>query len=319
MSQESELRNLNTTCSPGKTNQNKINSKIRKKMSMIAKTEKNLASNLPVSKSNLSIKSIIKDLQDLDKNLITKNELEVMKAKMTMLEEENSRLKAGLQATEADRKLYYNQFHQNVKEVCDLKTENESLKAEISSLKMTEQSNIEEIACSSFQSAIPVNNTGSEDGREQEIQDVVPTLAIEDRIDDVASAEPSGLDQATSSNSKRPSKNDISTEPEKKKTKIQPIEIIKLWKCTTEPCTGNRFDTIEHLRSHIVECHPDRKFMCNRCPFSTKDRWNMKEHAQKHVTADLKCNGVEGAKQCSLCNIYFRTGSAKTHHNKKYH
>ena len=288
-------------------------------MSMIAKTEKNLVSNLPVSKSTLSIKSIIKDLQDLDKSLITKNEMEAMKAKMKKLEEENSRIKSELQATEADRKLYYNQFHQNVKENCELKAENESLKAELASLKMTEQSNIEEIACSSFQSAIPVNDTGSEDGREPEIQDAAPILAIEDRIDDVESAEPLESDRATSSNSKRPSTNDISIEPEKKKTKIQPVEIIKLWKCTTDPCSDNRFETIEHLRSHIVDCHPERKFMCDRCPFSTRDRWNMKEHAQKHVTADLKCNGVEGAKQCSLCNIFFRTGSAKTHHNKKYH
>ena len=82
---------------------------------MITKTEKNLTSNLPVSKSPLSIKSIIKDLQELDKNLITKKELDAMKAKMKMLEEENLRIKAELQATEADRKLYYNQFHQNVK------------------------------------------------------------------------------------------------------------------------------------------------------------------------------------------------------------
>ena len=278
---------------------------------MIAKTEKILTSNLPVSKSPVSIKSIIKDLQDLDKNLITKKELDAIKAKIKMLEEENLRIKAELQATEADRKLYYNQFHQNVKENYDLKTENESLKAEINSLKMTEESNIEEIACSSFQSAIPINETESEDGDEQENHDEAPVLAIEDRNDVVQSAAPLGL--------KRSSANDISTEPEKKKTKIQPIEIIQLWKCTTEPCTGNRFDTIEHLRSHIVECHPERKFMCDRCPFSTKDRWNMKEHTQKHVTADLKWNGVEGAKQCSLCNIYFRTGSAKTHHNNKYH
>ena len=176
---------------------------------------------------------------------------------------------------------------------------------------MTEESNVEEIACSSFQSAIRIIETESEDGDEQENQDEAPVLAIENRNDVVQSAGPLGL--------KRPSANDISTEPEKKKTKIQPIEIIQPWKCTTEPCTVNRFDTIEHLRSHIIECHPEMKFMCDRCPFSTKDRWHMNKHAQKHITDDLKCNGVEGAKQCSLCNIYFCVASAKTHHNKKYH
>ena len=50
---------------------------------MIAKTEKNLAANVAVSKPPLSIKSIIKDLQDLDKSLITKNELESMKRKIS--------------------------------------------------------------------------------------------------------------------------------------------------------------------------------------------------------------------------------------------
>merc|ERR1711917_89276 len=107
--------------------------------------------------------------------------MQAMKSRLKMLEEENSRIKDELQATEADRKLYYNQFHQNVKEVCELKAENETLKAEISSLKMTEQSNIEVIACSSFQSAIPVNDTRSEDGHEDEIQAIAPTLAIKDR------------------------------------------------------------------------------------------------------------------------------------------
>ena len=126
-------------------------------MSMIAKTEKNLAANVAVSKPPLSIKSIIKDLQDLDKSLITKNELESMKRKISELELENSRIKNELEATEADRKLYYNQFHQNVKELSAVKAENQSLKAEISSLKTTD-----EVRCSSFQSAIPINDSGSE-------------------------------------------------------------------------------------------------------------------------------------------------------------
>ena len=122
-------------------------------MSMIAKTEKNLAANVAVSKPPLSIKSIIKDLQDLDKSLITKNELESMKRKISELELENSRIKNELEATEADRKLYYNQFHQNVKELSAVKAENQSLKAEISALKTTDDS---------FQSAIPINDSGSE-------------------------------------------------------------------------------------------------------------------------------------------------------------
>ena len=52
-------------------------------MSLITKTERNLAKNVPVSRSgSLSIKSIIKDLQDLDKSLITKKEVGEMKMEL---------------------------------------------------------------------------------------------------------------------------------------------------------------------------------------------------------------------------------------------
>ena len=155
---------------------------------MIAKAEKNLAANRPGSKAALSIQSIIKDLQDLDKSLITKNELEAMKTKMKKLEDENSRMKTELQATEADRKLYYNQFHQNVKELNDLK----------------------------------------------------------------------------------------------------------------------------------AESHSERKFLCGRCPYATKERGKLNEHEQKHIENDLKYSGVEGAKKCTLCDVFF-SGSGLTHHNKRFH
>ena len=124
---------------------------------MITKTEQNLTANMPASRAPLSIKSIIKDLQDLDKSLVTENEVEAMMTKMQKLEDENSRIKTEMEAMEADRKLYYNQFHQNVKELNELKVENEFLKAEISSLKKTEdffseESNIAANVCSTFQS-----------------------------------------------------------------------------------------------------------------------------------------------------------------------
>ena len=51
-------------------------------MSLTPKTERNLAGNIPVSRSALSIKSIIKDLQELDKSLTTKKEFEEMKMEL---------------------------------------------------------------------------------------------------------------------------------------------------------------------------------------------------------------------------------------------
>ena len=56
---------------------------------MPLKSEPNVVGNIPTSLPVTSIKSIVKDfqkslrdLQDLDKTLVTKNELEIMKAKM---------------------------------------------------------------------------------------------------------------------------------------------------------------------------------------------------------------------------------------------
>ena len=104
----------------------------------MTKTERNLATNVPVSRSgSLSIKSIIKDLHDLDKILITKKEVGEMKMELKKLKEENARIKADLEATEADRMLYYNQYHQNGKELRALKAENKLLKEENEQLKQS--------------------------------------------------------------------------------------------------------------------------------------------------------------------------------------
>ena len=281
-------------------------------MSMIAKTEKHLAANRPGSKAALSIQSIIKDLQDLDKSLITKNQLEAMKTKMKHLEEENSRMKTELQATEADRKLYYNQFHQNVKELNMMKAENQSLKEEIASLKMTEASNTEEITCSSFQSAIPVHESRSEIDDSEENQENFEQVSTLLAID-------SGNKVTAGIGSKRTISNEEPSEPNNKKAKIQNIHVMQLWKCTIQPCEENRFTLVEDLRSHIVDCHPERKFVCNRCPFSTTARSNLKEHERCHITNDLKYNGVEGAKKCALCDIYFNNNGNLTKHNQMFH
>ena len=134
-------------------------------MSTTVKTESNIATNVPGSKPSLSIKSIIEDLQDLEKSLITRNELEAMKTKIKKLEEENSRINRELRETEADKRLYYNQFHQNVKELDEQKAENGSLKAENDSLKTEIGSLKAKITCSN-----PDENNRQNDWRKTTLQ-----------------------------------------------------------------------------------------------------------------------------------------------------
>ena len=86
------------------------------------------------AKNSLSIDSVVKDLNELKKSLIPKNEIEAIKIEKKKLEEENSRMKTELQSLEEDKKLYYNQFHRNVKELNELKSENGSLQEKNDSL-----------------------------------------------------------------------------------------------------------------------------------------------------------------------------------------
>ena len=72
-----------------------------------------------------------------------KKEFGEMKMELKKLKEENARIKADLEATEADRMLYYNQYHQNGKELRALKAETKILKEENESLKQS--SNVQEL------------------------------------------------------------------------------------------------------------------------------------------------------------------------------
>ena len=282
---------------------------------MITKTEQNLTANMPASRAPLSIKSIIKDLQDLEKSLLMNNELEALKTKMKKLEDENSRMKTEMEAMEADRKLYYNQFHQNVKELNELKVENESLKAEISSLKKTEDPNIGENVCSTFQSPISVNENISDS--EKDYIETTPTLPTEDISVEI---EPSELEQLNGRGHKRPRPGQEQDISDVKKAKIELVQTFGVWKCIHKPCNARnlRFDTIEELRSHTAEIHPERKFMCDKCSFSSPRLKKLKEHEQKHKrTFDSKFK-VEGAKICTHCDIIY-PGNYLLIHNNAYH
>ena len=146
---------------------------------MIPKTEQNVFKNIPTSRSAVSLDSVIKDLQDLRKNWISKKEMEIMQAKMKKLESENTKLKTDLATKEEKRLRYYNLYHENLKEVTEMKAENELLKAEIEKMKtpaITEDNQATEVSSSSFQSALPVNDTRSDN--EEEVPVAGPLLAI---------------------------------------------------------------------------------------------------------------------------------------------
>ena len=184
---------------------------------MIPKTEQNVNINVPASKSSISFKTVakdfqkaLKDLQYLEKKCVVKQEMEALIAKMKKLEQENGtlkvelesmqvlkkenlKLKADLVAKEENRLLYNNAFDQKVKEVAELNAENGALKAKIASfegsieplIEEIEQADrpIQELTSSSIQSAIPVNDTGSDEEISHEIPEAAQLLAICDQYD----------------------------------------------------------------------------------------------------------------------------------------
>ena len=306
---------------------------------MEAKTEQNVIGNVPASRSTLSIKSIvkdfkksIKDLQYLDKDLILKSELEAMKEKQKKLVEENSslktdildhsasteklrdeneRLKAELEATERDRMVYYNQYHQNGKEVRKLKTEverlknkNQALEDENEYLKQTEPlpaptENANDLqhdrSSSSIASAVPIDDS------ESDVDEVITNTQPEHAFCETDVG--------------------IEGQPDAKRPRLElqdtELGVELKWKCML--CKTLRFKTIEEVRSHTKTSHPERKHFCNTCPYTTYHKLNLKKHLDQHQTNEMKYKGSESAVFCSLCNVTFGTTKRLTLHQNYYH
>ena len=282
-------------------------------MSMIPKTERNVIVNVRVSRSAVSFESIMKDLQDLRKNVATRSEIAALEAKMKKLGKENQKIKADLlvketelAATEKKRKLYYNLFHENVKVVAELKAENESLKAEIEASKCSEENKVEEISNSSIQSAIPVSETDSDidDGSTQNLQ---PPLAICDgNVDDMEQDKPRSTRPA---NKRARYCDDDTTLVAKKSRKRSETTIINSWKCIV--CKINGFISIADLRSHMKTTHPERIHHCDVCPYTCSHPSDFKKHKKTHVGNTTNV--------CPLCDVAFGSIKRLTQHKSLYH
>ena len=283
---------------------------------MIPKTEQNVFKNIPTSRSAVSLDSVIKDLQDLRKNWISKKEMDLMQAKMKRLESENTKLKIDLANKEEKRLRYYNLYNENLKEVTEMKAENELLKAEIDSMKTstTSEDNQEtEVSSSSFQSALPVNETGSDIEEDTPAAGLV--LAICDKNTNIPTerSNSNGFPESTSTG-KRPRPNDVLATVATKKTRIIPER--SCFKCVV---CSHSYDTIEQVRNHIASIHSSRSWFCERCPFSSEKRSALVKHEGVHEANDLKYRGTDQARFCTLCDICFGPGAAASQHKNMYH
>ena len=314
---------------------------------MEVKPEQNMIGNVPASRSTLSIKSIvkdfqksIKDLQDLDKSLILKSELEAMKQKQKKLEEENSslktnlldhlalsqklrdeneRLKAEFEATERDKMVYYNQYHRNGKEVGELKAEVERLKNQNQALK-DENEYLKEIE------PLPALIENKTEGQEERITDrssssiITPAVPIDDSESDVDEVINNSRAEFAVSG-KEIEIVSIESQCDAKRPRLElsgtESDVEKKWKCML--CKTLRFKTLEDVRSHTKTSHPERIHFCNKCPYATNDRCNIKKHLRQHETNEMKYKGSESAGFCSLCDVTFKGVSWLLRHNDFFH
>ena len=302
---------------------------------MDVKIEQNVIGDVPASRSPVSIKSIVKDfekslkdLQDLDKDLISKSELETMKEQLKKLEEENAslkddlesmqklrveneRLKAQVEATDRDRMVYYNQYHQNGKEVQALKMEverlknkNQALEDENEYLKETmavqntndhQDEKLSDISSSSIAPALPINQ--SESDFDEDINNILPELT--------ACEENKGAEG----------------QPEAKRARLElagtDSDTEKKWKCIL--CKTLRFKTLDEVRSHTKTSHPKRKYFCNTCPYATDQLTNIRKHRKRHERNEKKYKSSESAVLCSLCDVTFEDMKKLTFHKNRYH
>ena len=293
-------------------------------MNIQPKTEKNVIGNVPCSRATMSLESLIKDLQDLnkEKTLITKKELEALKTKMKKLENENAKLKvdlvskeAALVAKEADiaekeeERLFYDQnFHQNVKELTKMKAENKTLKAAVDSLKasMAEKGKISDPSSSTIGSANQINDIRSDD--EDDIPVAGPIIAICESNTKSSTSKPSA--------SKKRSRDEKSQKSTKKPKVVSPVPNCENpWKCFV--CNSVRFDTIDELRKHLAEAHPMKSFFCEQCPYAGETKNDFTHHNRKHAVNNSKCRTEKF--RCEFCKICFDRLSTLSAHIKRYH
>ena len=231
--------------------------------------------NVPISIPMLSFDSLIADMKKMksiskEKLLALQRRLEAAENEAKMLREENEILKSSLQAKERECKFYYNQNQNKASSLVDKKAK-----------------------AATFQ-----NENEPELGLVRKCQPPKISRELDENQGDIVAFDDADLTDAHTSVLQSPISK---TQTEKKERQIakarkRPWPEISGWKsdgtqsktanpkhfqCTFCPDTSQSltsFETIEKYRSHIYEIHPERKFVCNSCPYTCK----LNKHLIRH-------------------------------------
>ena len=141
----------------------------------------------------------------------------------------------------------------------------------------------------------------------------------------------SALPNKTSTQYKRPMVNPA-IEPSIPMKKSRPEEKKPRFVCRIDTCNYSGcielpvFKSLDEHRQHLRNVHPER-FICKRCPYSSKLKGSVKSHEAVHAQNDEEFRIYKNGVSCLLCGVTFagqfvhigNCNSRLTRHNAQFH
>ena len=271
-----------------------------------------------------------------EKLMALERRLQASEHKAKALEKQNEKLKSSLAAKERDCKLYYDQYQNIAAEFEEFKSKVTN-EAQIPKFNSTPKDEAE------IEPAIIVFDTDTETVESHEETTLFTSselflepATLDKPIPTANSTEIPTLGQ--SEESEQPVETKIVPETEKNN---RPIGIARkrprsesytkpgpskktyytaktahfkptYFKCRI--CSGKSFKKIDEYREHVKQIHPERKHLCDMCPYTDTGAANLRWH--KTNTHDL---AYAGGYACELCEIPFSTSRGLGQHFHCYH
>ena len=304
-------------------------------------TKTDISENVPISKVSVNFDAIISDMKIFEtesNRKISKLEARLQEADSTIidLQKENEYLKTSLAAKERDCKLYYRQYQNIAQEFEDFKNNpckkpNDSVNDKVEP-DVTESPEITE----SPEPAIVVDDSSDDENPDDENPNVAgqPTWSSKNlnfaNKNQLENSTPMSAEESTSKQhspkkdlpeaSRKRLGPEITSGQSTKKSKCDQILLPtpSFFKCRficPKP-NENTFGSIDEYRQHIIDDHPERRFICGRCPFSTNKKCNLDKHFKRFHDNPKASEDRYG---CKLCGIGFPKKGTLTVHIKSYH
>ena len=90
-----------------------------------------------------------------------------------------------------------------------------------------------------------------------------------------------------------------------KKMRLEKEEKSAPFYCRILPCDTTALQSLDDHHKHLKLNHPNKPFLCSRCPYATDSKWGLKNHEKTHEKNDLAYQETQQGAICELCNIVF--------------